>query len=134
MASRISALNHYRPQIEYGETAGWREVAEYIASHTGLGKADILRVLLELGDAFGQAQPLGVNGLTKNNGGHRGRRKKDQTNSSAHGDSVASAKSRCFSALGPRPSALALHHWQNDRVHARLEAWTGSPHAICSTG
>ncbi len=48
MASRISALNHYRPQIEYGETADWHEVAEYIASHTGLGKADIIRVLLEL--------------------------------------------------------------------------------------
>jgi len=27
MASRISALNHYRPQIEYGETADWDEVA-----------------------------------------------------------------------------------------------------------
>src|SRR5512142_2354846 len=52
MASRISVLNHYRPQIEYGETADWREVAEYIASHTGLGKADILRVLLELQGAI----------------------------------------------------------------------------------
>lgn len=52
MASRISALNHYRPQIEYGETAGWREVAEYIASHTGLGKADIIRVLCELQGAL----------------------------------------------------------------------------------
>jgi len=48
MASRISALNHYRPQIEYGETADWHEVAEYIASYTGLGKADIIRVLFEL--------------------------------------------------------------------------------------
>lgn len=48
MASRISALNHYRPQLEYGETADWHEVAEYIATHTGLGKADIIRVLLEL--------------------------------------------------------------------------------------
>lgn len=52
MASRISVLNHYRPQIEYGETADWREVAEYIASHTGLGKADIIRVLLELQGAI----------------------------------------------------------------------------------
>ena len=34
MASRISALNHYRPQIEYGETADWREVAEHIAGRT----------------------------------------------------------------------------------------------------
>ncbi len=52
MASRISALNHYRPQIEYGETADWQEVAEYIASHTGLGKTDILHVLLELQEAI----------------------------------------------------------------------------------
>jgi hypothetical protein len=52
MASRISALNHYRPQIEYGETADWREVAEHIATHTGLSKVDILRVLLELQGAI----------------------------------------------------------------------------------
>ncbi len=52
MTSRISALNHYRPQIEYGETADWHEVAEYIAWHTGLSKVDILRVLLELQGAI----------------------------------------------------------------------------------
>ncbi len=52
MASRISVLNHYRPQVEYGETADWHEVAEYIASHTGLGKADIIRVLLALQGAI----------------------------------------------------------------------------------
>lgn len=48
MTSRISALNHYRPQIEYGETADWREVADHIANHTGLSHADVIRVLLEL--------------------------------------------------------------------------------------
>jgi nucleoid DNA-binding protein len=48
MASRISALNHYRPQIEYGETADWREVADHIARHTGLSPVDVIRVLLEL--------------------------------------------------------------------------------------
>lgn len=48
MASRISALNHYRPQIEYGETADWREVADHIAQQTGLRPADVIRVLLEL--------------------------------------------------------------------------------------
>lgn len=48
MASRISALNHYRPQIEYGETADWREVAEHIAGRTGLVPSDVIRVLLEL--------------------------------------------------------------------------------------
>jgi hypothetical protein len=52
MASRISALNHYRPQIEYGETADWREVARYIAMHTGLSRSDVIRVLLELNDAI----------------------------------------------------------------------------------
>jgi nucleoid DNA-binding protein len=48
MASRISALNHYRPQIEYGETADWREVADHIARHTGISPVDVIRVLLEL--------------------------------------------------------------------------------------
>lgn len=48
MASRISALNHYRPQIEYGDTANWREVAEHIAFRTGLSPSDVIRVLLEL--------------------------------------------------------------------------------------
>ena len=48
MASRISALNHYRPQIEFDETADWREVAEHIAGRTGLRPSDVIRVLLEL--------------------------------------------------------------------------------------
>jgi nucleoid DNA-binding protein len=48
MASRISALNHYRPQIEYGETADWNELAEYITSYTGLSRGEIIQVLLEL--------------------------------------------------------------------------------------
>src|SRR5262245_28689939 len=52
MASRISALNRYRPQIEYGETADWREVARHIAKHTGLSPVDVIRVLLELHGAM----------------------------------------------------------------------------------
>lgn len=52
MASRISALNHYRPQIEYGDTADWREVADHISQHTGLSRADVIRVLLELQGAL----------------------------------------------------------------------------------
>jgi hypothetical protein len=48
MPSRISALNHYRPQIEYGETANWSEVAEHISQQTGLRPSDVIRVLLEL--------------------------------------------------------------------------------------
>jgi len=51
MASRISALNHYRPQIEYGETANWREVAEYLESMSTLSSSDIIGVLTGLQEA-----------------------------------------------------------------------------------
>lgn len=51
MASRIQALNHYRPQIEYGETAGWREVAEFLEARTTLSKTDIIATLTGLQDA-----------------------------------------------------------------------------------
>ncbi len=51
MASRISALNHYRPQIEYGETAGWREVAEFLESITTLNRSDIIGVMIGLQQA-----------------------------------------------------------------------------------
>ena len=51
MASTISALNHYRPQIEYGETAGWREVAEFLEARTTLSKTDIIATLTGLQDA-----------------------------------------------------------------------------------
>jgi len=48
MASRISALNHYRPQIEYRETAGWHEVAGYLEDMSTLSKSDIIGVLTGL--------------------------------------------------------------------------------------
>lgn len=51
MTSPISALNHYRPQIEYGETAGWREVAEFLEARTTLSKTDIIATLTGLQDA-----------------------------------------------------------------------------------
>ena len=51
MASRISVINHYRPQIEYGETAGWREVAEFLESSSTLSKIDIIGVLTGLQEA-----------------------------------------------------------------------------------
>ncbi len=51
MAAQISALNHYRPQIEYGETAEWREVAEFLESSSTLSKIDIIGVLTGLQDA-----------------------------------------------------------------------------------
>lgn len=52
MASQIQALNHYRPQIEYGETAGWREVAEVLETSSTLSKTDIIAVLTGLQDAI----------------------------------------------------------------------------------
>jgi hypothetical protein len=63
MASQISALNHYRPQIEYGETAGWREVAEFLESSSTLSKIDIIGVLTGLQDAVlhFNSQGRGVN-------------------------------------------------------------------------
>ena len=51
MASRISALNHYRTQIEYGETAGWREVAKFLEERSTLSKTDIIAALTGLQDA-----------------------------------------------------------------------------------
>lgn len=51
MASRISALNHYRPQIEYGDTADWREVADYMSANSTLSPSDIIGVLVGLEDA-----------------------------------------------------------------------------------
>ncbi len=52
MASRISALNHYRPQIEYGNTVKRPELVAYVAARTGLNEGEILLVLLELRDAI----------------------------------------------------------------------------------
>lgn len=51
MASRIQALNHYRPQIEYGDTAGWREVAEFLEASSTLSKTDIIAALTGLQEA-----------------------------------------------------------------------------------
>jgi hypothetical protein len=51
MASRISVINHYRPQIEYGETADWREVAEFLEERSTLSKTDIIAVLTGLQEA-----------------------------------------------------------------------------------
>jgi len=51
MASHISALNHYRPQIEYGDTADWREVADYLAASSTVSRTDVIAVLTGLQDA-----------------------------------------------------------------------------------
>src|SRR3972149_4213124 len=51
MASRISALNHYRPQIEFAETADWHEVAKFIESISTVSSIDIIGVLTGLQQA-----------------------------------------------------------------------------------
>lgn len=63
MVSRISIINHYRPQIEYGETADWREVAEFLEARTTLSKTDIIATLTGLQDAVlhFNSQGRGVN-------------------------------------------------------------------------
>jgi hypothetical protein len=67
MASRIAALNHYRPMIDYRETADWQHVADYIAMRTGLNRSEIIMVLTELHDAIlhynGQGQGVKLEGL-----------------------------------------------------------------------
>ena len=51
MASRISALNHYRPQIEYGETADWHETADWLADTSTLSPSDVIGALTGLQEA-----------------------------------------------------------------------------------
>ena len=51
MASVVTALSHYRPQIEYGETAGWREIADYLVENSTLSRADIIATLTGLQEA-----------------------------------------------------------------------------------
>jgi len=62
MASRIAALNHYRPMIDYRDTVDWRAAAEYIAQRPGLNRSEIIMVLLELQAAiiFFNGQGWGV--------------------------------------------------------------------------
>jgi hypothetical protein len=52
MAFRISVLNHHRPQIEYGETAEWREVAEFLSARSTVSAADVIAVLTGLQEAL----------------------------------------------------------------------------------
>lgn len=52
MASKVKALNHYRPMIQYRDTLGWREVAEYISQKSTYTKADVIGVLEALHEAI----------------------------------------------------------------------------------
>jgi hypothetical protein len=45
MASKVKALNHYRPQVEFEETVGWRAVAGFIAAQSTVSSVDMIAVL-----------------------------------------------------------------------------------------
>ena len=51
MASRIEAINVYRPKVKLGSTAGTDELVDFIARSTGLNESGVRQVLLELRDA-----------------------------------------------------------------------------------
>ena len=51
MASRIKAINTYRPRIVLARKAGMDDLIDYIARSTGLNEGTIRQVLLELRDA-----------------------------------------------------------------------------------
>ena len=51
MASRIQAINAYRPRVKLGRTAGNEELVEFIARSTGLNESGVRQALLELRDA-----------------------------------------------------------------------------------
>jgi hypothetical protein len=62
MASRIKALNAYRPKLKLGRTVQMDELVEHITGRTGLNTGEIISVLAELHDAivfFGR-QGVGV--------------------------------------------------------------------------
>ena len=48
MASRIAAINAYRPKVVLRPSVGMKELVEYIADRTGLNKGEIQIVLSEL--------------------------------------------------------------------------------------
>jgi len=51
MASKIQAINTYRPKIDLGKRIGTNELVEFIARSTGLNESGVRQVLLELRDA-----------------------------------------------------------------------------------
>jgi len=67
MASRIKAINAYRPRIKLGQRADTKDLVEFIARSTGLNESGVQQVLLELRDAvvfFAQrGQPVKLEGL-----------------------------------------------------------------------
>ncbi len=58
MASRLKAINTYRPRVQRGKTVQKAELIRYIADRTGLNEGSVDVVLRELRDAiifFGRA-------------------------------------------------------------------------------
>lgn len=51
MASRIQAINMYRPKIKLGNTAGNDDLVQFISRSTGLNESGVRQVILELRDA-----------------------------------------------------------------------------------
>ena len=62
MASKIVAINAYRPKIKLRSSVGLKELVEYVADRTGLNKGDIQMALSELSAAvqFYNKQGQGV--------------------------------------------------------------------------
>lgn len=62
MASRIAAINVYRPKVVLRPTVALKELVEYIADRTGLNKGEIQMALSELSAAvqFYNKQGQGV--------------------------------------------------------------------------
>ena len=67
MASKIKAINAYRPRIELGKRAGMDDLVDFIARSTGLNESGVRQVLLELRDAVlffnRRGQPVKLEGL-----------------------------------------------------------------------
>jgi hypothetical protein len=67
MASRIKAINAYRPKIELGQRADIDDLVDFIARSTGLNESGVRQVLLELRDAVLfynlRGQPVKLEGL-----------------------------------------------------------------------
>jgi hypothetical protein len=52
MASRITAINSYRPRIKLGETVQKGELVRYLSDRTGLNEGEVSLVLAELRDTL----------------------------------------------------------------------------------
>lgn len=67
MASRIQAINAYRPRVKNGRRVENQELVAFIARSTGLNESGVSQVLLEMRDALvffnRQGRPVKLEGL-----------------------------------------------------------------------